>query len=229
MSIQAVAEILEALGGQASISPEVGAFHARVMDHIAAQLDDLFDDPEEVTFDAEILILSDPDPRNISVTIRTASPDFDATLRVYAYQLSNEELRFLLNTLLVEKRKLEEPRELRRPKVVIRKKSDSSYDLSTAAQKLDVSTEWFKKTIPCTGYTSEEQGDGSTVHQFRYRKEIVDTLSRMRDRADVAGLEYIAQTCCEGDLDWARDITGSLRDRWSERHPLQSIPASSST
>jgi hypothetical protein len=133
------------------------------------------------------------------VSIRAASADFDATMRLYAHQLSTEELRF-------------------------------GYHLHTAAQKLDVSTEWFKKTIPCTGYTSDEQGDGSTVHSFRYQKEIVDTLCRMMDHGcNVAGLEYIAQTCCEGDLDWARDITGSLRDRWSERHPLQSIPASSST
>lgn len=212
MSIEALAEVLETLGGRAFLTPEAGAFQARVMDHLAVQLDELCDDPEELIFDVEVQLVSDPDPRNISVSVRAASADFETTMQLCAYQLNKKELRFLVNALLAEKRKQEVPSVAPKPKVIIRKKSDNSYDLHTAAQKLDVSTDWFKKTIPCTGYKGEELEDGNTVHHFRYQKEIVDRLCKVRDHsADVADLQYLADACCEGDLDWAQDIAESLK------------------
>jgi hypothetical protein len=212
--IESMAEVLEVLGGPVSLRLDAGAFHARVLESLAEQLDQLYEDPEEALFDIEVRIVPNRDPRKISLSVLASSPDFDTTIRLYAYQLNSEELGVVLNALCDEKRKLEAAKEGRRAKVIIRKKADNSYDLHTAAQKLGVSAEWFKKMIPCTGYRSSESSDGDTVQEFRYRKDLVERLCKMKDEAAAAAdLKHLADACCEGDLDWARDIVESINSK----------------
>jgi len=216
MSSDVIARMLDELGGRATIRPDGGAFHARVMEDVAGQLDDIYEDLDEAAFDVEIQLESDPDPRKVSLAIRAVSADFDTTIRIHASQLNSRERSAVLKELLAEKRKHEARREASARKVIVRKKSDNSYDLHIAAQKLDVPTDWLKKTVPCTGYQCDAGADAEAIHRFRYQKDVIDRLCKVRDNTfDEADLNCLADLCCEGDSEWARDIIDSFKSRRS--------------
>jgi hypothetical protein len=214
MSIEAITRLLQEFGGKAYITPDEGAFRARVINDMAEQLDDRSEDIEETVFDVEIEIESNPVPGNISLVVRAASADFETTINLYAYQLNSRERRAVLKELLTVKRRLEVPFDDKKPKVIIRKRTDNSYDQHIAAQKLDVSSDWLRKMLPCTGYKCSERDDGRKDLDFRYSKEMVDRLSKIKDnmfcRED---LEYIADLCCEGDIEWAQDLIKYIKSR----------------
>lgn len=214
MSMDVIAKILKELGGNASIRPDADAFRARVMDKAAEQLDEVYENLEEAPFDVEVHLESDPDPRKIAVTIRALSPDFDHTMRLYAYQLNSTERSALLRELLTHKRRQEAMGKVSKPKVIVRKKSDNSYDLHAAAQKLAVGSEWFKKNVPCTAYNCAEGDDGSKVLNFRYHREMVDRLCKMmQGSSDEEDLKQLADLCCEGDKEWAQEIVDALKSK----------------
>jgi len=216
MSIEAITRILQDLGGKAYITPDEGAFRARVINDMAEQLDDRCEDIEETVFDVEIDIESDPDPRKTSLAVRAASADFETTIHLYAYQLNSRERHAVLKELLTVKRRLEVPIEGNKPKVIVRKRTDNSYDQHIAAQKLDVSSNWLRKMLPCTSYKCSERDDGKKDLDFRYSKELVDRLSKIKDNMfDKEDLKYIADLCCEGDIEWAQDLIKYIKSRKS--------------
>ncbi|UFS70236.1 hypothetical protein LPW11_20470 [Geomonas sp. RF6] len=217
MSIEVIAKVLKELGGKAFVTLESGPFHTRVKEDVAEQLNEVYEDIDEAAFDVEIRLEWDANPREIAVTIRAASADFDHSRRLHAYQLSSRERSTLLKELVDQKKRLQafEPS---KPKVIVRKKADNSYDLHVAAQKLDVGSEWFKKNVPCTGYNCEGGEDSKKVLNFRYHKEMVDRLCKAKDDAfDETDLKYVADACCEGDIEWAREIVASLKEQRKRR------------
>lgn len=214
MSIEAITRLLQDFGGKAYITPDAGAFRARVINDMAEQLDDRYEDIEETVFDVEIEIESNLYPRNISLAVRAASTDFETTIHLFAYQLNSRERRAVLKELLTVKKRLEVPFENNKPKVIIRKRTDNSYDQHIAAQKLDVSSDWLRKMLPCTGYKCSERDDGKKDLDFRYSKEMIDRLSKIKDNMfGNEDLRYIADLCCEGDIEWAQDLIKYIKSR----------------
>ena len=96
--------------------------------------------------------------------------------------------------------------------VVVRRRADSDRcDVYLASQRLKVTADWLKGTLPCSGFTCDEAGGRKAVREYYWSRELIDRLCRIKEsRPRKEDEAYVAAACCDGDLPWAREIIRSL-------------------
>lgn len=209
-----IAEMLDELGGSASIRFKDGPFHTRIIDQMSYELDQLCEDPEEIAFDVVVNIKKDGNPKQISICLSAISFNFDLSSELSASELSSEEIKAIRNRLSMLIKQERSKEKTCKPRVIVRKNaSHQSYDIHVAAQKLNVSRDWLKKVIPCSHCRYEEKNGKKTIEEYFWSKELIERLYKIRhSRPEEADYEYIADNCCEGDLGWAHEIVASLKN-----------------
>lgn len=81
-----------------------------------------------------------------------------------------------------------------------------------AAGRLKVTPEWLKSVIPCTEYSYEEIDGKKYIREYYWSRELIERLLKIRStKTTPEDLQYVAKECCEGDMDWARDLIGRLK------------------
>ena len=211
--LEVVAGLLEQLNGHAGFRLAGGSLRARLRDAVVAELDA---DTVESLADRDYDIFVSIDAHDGAACVIDCRLECDGAEYVAEVPLVDLSARYL-HELSV---RLLELVEGLRPagtgatgRVVIRRKAESDrYDLLQASQRLKVTAEWLKGTIPCTGYGYEGTGTGKTLRDYSWSRELIDRLCRIKEsRPQREDERYLAETCCDGDHGWAKEIIRSLR------------------
>ncbi len=104
---------------------------------------------------------------------------------------------------------------------ILRKKVGSGLmRISEASKALGLSPRSLKALIPCSEVRIVGEGGDRAIEEYYWEKELIDrfealwaaqTQGHLPDSLD---LSFIAERCCDSDLQWARDcIAGFLQQR----------------
>ena len=104
---------------------------------------------------------------------------------------------------------------------IIRKKmSNRLLNISAAAKALGLSHRSLKALIPCSEVRIAEEGGDKTIKEYYWEKELIGRFESLSAKQkgghgyNSEDLTFIAESCCDGDRQWARDcITGFLQQR----------------
>lgn len=98
-------------------------------------------------------------------------------------------------------------------KNVVRKRVEGDHhEKGAASARLKVSPEWLKSVVPCTDYSYDEIDGKKYIREYYWSKDLIERLFRIKStKTTPEDLQFVAQECCEGDLDWARDLIARLK------------------
>lgn len=98
-------------------------------------------------------------------------------------------------------------------KHVVRKKPEGDHhEKGAASARLKVTPEWLKSVVPCTDYSYDEIDGKKYIREYYWSKELIERLFKIKSsKTTPEDLQYVAQECCHGDLDWARDLIARLK------------------
>ncbi len=110
---------------------------------------------------------------------------------------------------------------------ILRKKKGSGLlNISVAAKALGLSHRALKALIPCSEIRIAEKGDEKTIEEYYWDKDLIDRFEtlwvKQQEKRGYSGedLTFIAEDCCDGDRQWARDIiAGFLQQRGKSTEP----------
>ena len=97
---------------------------------------------------------------------------------------------------------------------VVRKKQQEHdhHEKEAAAARLKVSPQWLKSVVPCTEYSYDEIDGKKYIREYYWSRELIERLFRIKStKTTPEDLQYVAKECCDGDLDWARDLIARLK------------------
>jgi hypothetical protein len=90
--------------------------------------------------------------------------------------------------------------------------AEHHHEKTAASGRLKVSPEWLKRVVPCTDYHYEEIEGKKYIREYYWSKELIERLFRIKStKTTPEDLQYVAKECCEGDVDWARDLIARLK------------------
>lgn len=100
---------------------------------------------------------------------------------------------------------------------ILRKKQGSGLlGISAAATALGLCQRELKSLIPCSEISIAEQGGDKVIEEYYWEKDLIGRFAslgaahhegRKAQREDVTS---IAEWCCDGDRQWARDLIGEF-------------------
>lgn len=101
----------------------------------------------------------------------------------------------------------------RSPRTVIKRKGEpDAYDIVGASSRLKVSQEWLKSVIPCSNYSYDEIDGRKIIREYYWNVELIEYLFRLKNsKIAPEDLKYVADQCCFGDHEWAKDLIGRLK------------------
>ncbi|MBU5637153.1 hypothetical protein KOM00_10450 [Geomonas sp. Red69] len=96
---------------------------------------------------------------------------------------------------------------------VVRKKQDHDHhEQEAAAARLKVTPQWLKSVVPCTDYSYDEIDGKKYIREYYWSRELIERLFKIKSsKTTPEDLQYVAQECCDGDADWARDLIARLK------------------
>jgi hypothetical protein len=81
-----------------------------------------------------------------------------------------------------------------------------------ASTRLKVSPEWLKRVVPCTEYDYEEIDGKKYIREYYWAKPLIERLFKIKStKTTPEDLQFVAKECCEGDMEWARDLIARLK------------------
>jgi hypothetical protein len=96
---------------------------------------------------------------------------------------------------------------------IVRKKDDHDHhEKEAAAARLKVTPQWLKSVVPCTEYSYDEIDGKKYIREYYWSRDLIEQLFRIKStKTTPEDLQYVANECCEGDVDWARDLIARLK------------------
>lgn len=211
--IESAAEMLRELNGQAYFRPENGHLKATLVEKAINELEIEIIDGQLGSFDVAVDINTDDYDNEIILSYCVDHPEVNHSSEIPIAKLDEGAVKDLFGYLsrLIDERKPAENNAVKR--IILRRKHNfANYDLQRASKKLGVSERWFKSTIPCTDYNYTEKEGKTQIKEYHWSVDLVERLCQIKSRsADGSDIQYIADHCCYGDLDWAKEIIKELR------------------
>jgi len=213
--LETITDHLAQLHGYAFFRPETGALRDTLVQTVLDAVEgEAAEELAEANFDLEVSIRKEEgDDSELAVSFSVDHPGLDHTSQVALSLLSNDALQDLDGYLsrLVEAAL---PVEVD-GKAVLRKINESDHhEKGPASARLKVSPEWLKSVIPCTDYSYEEIEGKKYIREYYWSKELIERLLRIKSaKTTPEDLQYVASECCEGDLDWAKDLIARLKSQ----------------
>lgn len=95
----------------------------------------------------------------------------------------------------------------------------------TASARLKVSPDWLKRVVPCTDYSYEEIDGRKYIREYYWSKPLIERLFKIKStKTTPEDLQYVAKECCDGDMDWARDLIAKLKSPNRPDSPAKEQP-----
>ena len=93
------------------------------------------------------------------------------------------------------------------------------YDVHQAAEKLKINEALLKSTVPCTDYSFHEENGKKEITGYSWSQDLIERLVLIQaGPCSSDDLLYIADTCCNGDPKWAKDIVQILTRTIKQTH-----------
>ncbi|HJV66134.1 MAG TPA: hypothetical protein VJ550_10405 [Geomonas sp.] len=215
ISLETIFESLTKLHGYTYFRPQEGPLKARLIQAVLDTVDeDLCEELAEGEFDLEVSIGSQEGEGDPSLSFSVDRPGVVHRSQLPLRDLAEAELEDLARYL--------EPAEAPVPaaeaggagKTIVRKPAgeDEHHEKEAAAARLRVTPEWLKSVIPCTDYSYEEIDGKKYIREYYWSKELIERLFKIKcNKTTPEDLQYVAKECCDGDLDWAKDLIARLK------------------
>ena len=96
---------------------------------------------------------------------------------------------------------------------LVRKKQEHDHhEKEAAAARLKVSPQWLKSVVPCTEYSYDEIDGKKYIREYFWSRELIERLFKIKStKTTPEDLQYVAKECCDGDLEWAKDLIARLK------------------
>jgi len=96
---------------------------------------------------------------------------------------------------------------------IVRKKQEHDHhEKEAAAARLKVTPQWLKSVVPCTDYSYDEIDGKKYIREYYWSRELIERLFKIKSSKTMPeDLQYVARECCDGDLEWARDLIARLK------------------
>ncbi|WP_129126206.1 hypothetical protein [Geomonas oryzae] len=174
---------------------------------------DLAEQLSDGRFDLEVSVGVQEGDSEATVDFRVDRPGviYRADTRVSALsEAALEDLTRYLAHLAQETPVVEEKAE---GGVIVRKKVDHDHhEKEAAAARLKVTPQWLKSVIPCTEYSYDEIDGKKYIREYYWSRDLIERLFKIKTmKATPDDVQYVAKECCDGDVDWARDLIARLK------------------
>lgn len=212
--LETISDRLSKLHGHVYFRPGAGALlellKQAVLDSVNGEL---AEELEEGGFGLEVSIGSQEGEGEPTLTFKADHPSAVDTSQLVMSELSEEALEDLadyLTRLTAEVAPLDQA--LTGKHVVRRKPEGDHHEKGAAAARLKVTPEWLKSVVPCTDYSYDEIDGKKYIREYYWSKDLIERLFRIKSsKTTPEDLQYVAQECCHGDLDWARELIARLK------------------
>ena len=209
-----ISNLLEQLHGHGYFRPEVGPLKSRLTEAVLSGLEyDVVEQLSGQSIDLEVSIGRQEGDEEVTIGIKVDLPDLSHSSEITLKALADNALEDLAGYLarLVESSAPAESVE--QSKAVLRKKmADDNHEQTTASARLKVSPQWLKSVIPCTDYSYDEIDGKKIIREYYWSKDLIERLFKIKcTKTTPDDLQYVAKECCDGDLDWARDLIARLK------------------
>lgn len=202
---------LAKLHGFAYFKPSEGALRDRLTKMLREAL------PEQAElqqpFDIEVGIGRADDETEAALVLRVDGAELSKIPQLTLAALAEDELADLLGYLapIAEERAADEAHPAATSSVP-GGNDEGHHTQSTAAARLKVTPEWLKSVIPCTDYSYEEIEGKKYIREYFWSKDLIERLLKIRStKTTPEDLQYVTKECCDGDMDWAKDLIARLK------------------
>ena len=216
--IDTITDCLATMNGQAFFRPQTGALQERLKQGV---LDDagseLAETPSDGEFGLEVSVACQEGDSQPTVSFRVDRPGVVHSSQVAVTLLADDALEDLAGYLLRLSENVGENAPSEEAPVAggtpSRDKADTDYhEKGPASARLKVSPEWLKRIVPCTDYSYEEIDGKKYIREYYWSKDLIERLFKIKStKTTPEDLQYVAAECCEGDLEWARDLIARLK------------------
>ena len=209
-----ISTLLEQLHGHGYFRPEAGPLKARLTEAVLAVLEeDVLEGLSEQPIDLEVSVGRQEGDDEVVIGISVDLPGLSHASELPLKALADDALEDLAGYLarLVESSAPAVTAE--EGKALLRKKMEAdSHEQTAASARLKVTPQWLKSVIPCTDYSYDEIDGKKFIREYYWSKELIERLFKIKSsKTTPEDLQYVAKECCEGDLDWARDLIARLK------------------
>jgi hypothetical protein len=212
--LETITNHLATLHGHTYFRPQNGPLKERLMQQV---LDDaageLAEESGEGSFDIEVSIGNQEGDGQPSVSFKVDRLGAVHTSQLALSLLGDEALEDLAGYLLRLGKEAIPAVAAASGKTPLGMQPDADHlEKGAASARLKVSPEWLKRVIPCTDYSYEEIDGKKYIREYYWSKELIEKLFKIKStKTTPEDLQYVAQECCEGDVDWARDLIARLK------------------
>lgn len=208
-----ISNLLQQLHGHGYFRPVAGPLKARLTEAVLDALDaDAVEQLSSQTLELEVSIGQEGDD-DVVIGISVDLPELTHSSELSLAALGDAALEDLAGYLarLVESAVPAETEEA--TKALLRRKLETeSHEQVAASARLKVTPQWLKSVIPCSDYTYEEIDGKKFIREYYWSKDLIERLFKIKcTKTTPEDLQYVAKECCEGDLDWARDLIARLK------------------
>ncbi|HBG05830.1 MAG: hypothetical protein A2075_03360 [Geobacteraceae bacterium GWC2_58_44] len=212
--LKTISDRLSSLHGHAYFRPQDGPLMKTLANELLDAVDgELAEQLSEGGFDLEVSISHQEGDSDPTVSFSVDRPGVAHTSKIAATQLNDGALEDLAGylTRLVEESAPAEPAVA--GKTVLRKTPEGDHhEKGPASARLKVSAEWLKSVVPCTDYSYDEIDGKKYIREYFWSRDLIERLFRIKStKTTPEDLQFVAQECCDGDLDWARDLIARLK------------------
>jgi hypothetical protein len=202
---------LAKLHGFAYFNPSQGALRDKLTKMLLEAL------PEEAElqhpFEMEVGIGRGDDETEATLELRVNGADLSKIPQLTLAALSSDELTDLLGYLapIAEERATDAAHPAATASVP-GGNDEGHHSQASAAARLKVTPQWLKSVIPCTDYSYEEIEGKKYIREYFWSKDLIERLVKIRStKTTPEDLQYVANECCDGDFDWAKDLIARLK------------------
>jgi hypothetical protein len=214
-SLETIYDCLTKLHGYTYFRPQEGPLKERLAQAVLDAADeDLCEELSEARYGLEVSIGSQDADGELSLSITVDRPGVACSAQLAVGVLSDAEL----DDLALYLKPAEEPSPVADSaptgKTIVRKavEEHDHHEKVAAAARLKVSPEWLKSVIPCTDYSYEEIEGKKYIREYYWSKDMIERLFKIKcNKTTPEDLQYVAKECCEGDLEWAKDLIARLK------------------
>lgn len=174
--------------------------------HLAEELADR-------AFDLEVSVGQQEGESELTVDFSVDRPGVQYRSEVGLSSLSLSALEDLAGHLVCQLEQASAPEAVQAGATVLRKKQDHDHhEQEAAAARLKVAPQWLKSVVPCTEYSYDEIDGKKYIREYYWSRDLIERLVRIKStKTTPEDLQYVAAECCDGDMEWARDLVARLK------------------
>lgn len=213
-NLETISDLLSRLHGHAYFRPEGGPLMESLTQAVLDAVDgELAEELSEGDFDIEVSIGRQEGESEPTLDLSVDRPGVVHTSQMALSQLADAALEDLAGYLTRMAEAATPVETTGADGNLVRKKPEGEHhEKEAASTRLKVSPEWLKSVVPCTDYSYDEIDGKKFIREYYWSKDLIERLFRIKStKTTPEDQQFVAEECCEGDQEWARDLIARLK------------------